>query len=351
MDTRLLDSLLEKPPSRVPLVPEPSVKEPRSGWKAIPVVAGLPGLGPIAAGYFSQKSLFFEADKIEILGATTLGPQAALRIEYSSKDFLGTALKLKAWAGYDNFDISYFGRGNRTLRSDRERLRPGKTELGFLLTQPLGEHLSLGAGFVQRSWDLELLEAGTSIPDRDREGGTNRLLRLELARDTRDDKVDPGRGGYDLLRLEASSPFLGSEFDFSRMELRLARYRPLLPRQVLALRAEFATVLMGDAPFFELPRLGGRERLRGESGGRYRADSFVLFGAEWRLRLSGPLSLAVFGETGKVWDRTERLDLSGFHATGGIGMRYRISDACVLRFDLGLGSGGFKPLADFSHAF
>jgi len=41
-----------------------------------------------------------------------------------------------------------------------------------------------------------------------------------------------------MARLETSAPWLGSDIAYSRLDVRLARYRPVTMRQVLALRAD-----------------------------------------------------------------------------------------------------------------
>jgi outer membrane protein assembly factor BamA len=317
-----------------------------------PGIIYLPGTGFVSAGYLSLKGLLSDDDKLEAYGAASFGPQSAFKISYTDPGFRGSKLRLRAWADRDNFDKNYYGRGNETLLEEREAFLPGFLELGVSLARELGSSVTFEAAVVNRSWDLTLPQGGDRIPSWERDGGRVRALRLDLLRDTRNDPIEPRRGGRDLLRLESVSPLLGSDFGFSRLELQVARFRPVNERQVLALRAEYAAILGGEAPFFELPRLGGANRLRGAKSGRYRANSSLLFGAEWRLRLSRPLSFAAFGEAGKVWDDADAVPLTNFHATGGVGLRYRVGQGMLVRMDLAVASSGLhSPLFAFCQAF
>lgn len=334
-------------------VPIPATPQSASGSRlhAYPLALYIPGTGFIAGGYLGYESLLSDSDKLELYGGTSTGATRAFVLTYTEKELMGKALELRLWGGYTNIEKSIYERGNDASSDTKTKYMPGQLAYGISLKHPFSRQFAATVKFESRNWNPDFGTDEIFGISAAQQTGVSRSIELELERDSRDDDTDPHRGGWDRVSLETGSPVLGSEFTYNQLAVRLARYRPLTASQTLALRAEFYSVLSGEAAPFDLPSLGGATRMRGLTGARYRADNAALFGAEWRIRVSKPLMFAVFGEAGKVWERNESFDLNDMHLTAGIGARYRISDSVLLRFDVGYGIDGFKPIGSLGHAF
>ncbi|MGE0452888.1 MAG: BamA/TamA family outer membrane protein [Vicinamibacteria bacterium] len=184
-----------------------------------------------------------------------------------------------------------------------------------------------------------------------------------LVFDTRDDPLDPRRGGFAGLDAQVSSTLLGGD-DFGKTFLQASVYRPLSARLVLATGARLGLGwTYGEAP----PQLalpdrfyaGGDYSLRGyavdavdPSGG----NALVLVGTELRVDLGRRLSLATFAEAGNTYPLVADLDLGELLYTAGVGLRYK-SAFGPLRVDWGFklnpraGDDPWRVHLTIGHAF
>lgn len=114
------------------------------------------------------------------------------------------------------------------------------------------------------------------------QGGFDNVLKFGVAYDTRDYEPDPNRGIFADFTVEASEPFIGSDFDYTRTSVALRGYHSPFPQAadlVLAGRVLYF-VYHGEVPFFNMATvaitqgkfrgLGGRRSLRG-----FKQDRFV----------------------------------------------------------------------------
>lgn len=199
-----------------------------------------------------------------------------------------------------------------------------------------------------------------------------------LFRDTRDDAIDPTRGGWASVDLELASRILGSEVGFAKGYLQGFHYRQLFRqgnrRLVLALGARVGlaagfvkTVTLEDAngdPVvgpdgttvevrvddvpaserfyaggdttvrgFTLDRLGTPETLD-PNGFPNGGNGMLIFNAELRAQVFRNIGAVVFVDAGNVYRRVPDVSLSEIRPTAGLGLRYQ-SPIGPLRVDLG----------------
>ena len=158
-----------------------------------------------------------------------------------------------------------------------------------------------------------------------------------LARDTRDDRLFPTRGGKGEIGLFLSTPALGASLDFLETRAAYATYKELREGTVLALGGRFTTREVLDSarslPIQERLFLGGENSVRsfGESelgpvgrggdplGGLTTASAHV----ELRQNLIDALDGAVFYDVGNASRRSWELSDRYGHAVG-VGLRYRL---------------------------
>ena len=144
-------------------------------------------------------------------------------------------------------------------------------------------------------------------------------------------------------------------FDFRRWELDAQHYVRLDDGyKVLALRGNVVMTDVAsadDVPFYFMPTLGGRSRLRGFREFRFRDRNSVLATAEYRWEAWWALDVALFVEGGKVAGRRADLDFSDWEAGYGVGFRFHDSKSIVVRLDLAFSREGFVPLIRAEHVF
>ncbi|MDH5490429.1 MAG: BamA/TamA family outer membrane protein [Myxococcales bacterium] len=128
-----------------------------------------------------------------------------------------------------------------------------------------GRHLGTYSHFAI-DWQLEIIDVlamplaaseswGSEVRPIDFSVETGRsivsLLRFAFAHDRRDDPVLPTRGSLFAIQAEAATRFLGSRYDFVRLQLTARQWFPLPGHVEHSLRLGFrGGAVLGDAPFF-----------------------------------------------------------------------------------------------------
>ena len=193
--------------------------------------------------------------------------------------------------------------------------------------------------------------------------------------DTRDDIIDPHRGFFTSASVEFAFPFISAEANFLKEFVQGALYIPISARTVVALSSRVGLIQpLGstdndDVPLserftaggenshraFRLDRLGDLcvengvkiegcdptlfQRFNKETG-KFEGpilplggSGLLLFNAEYRFPIFGPVGGAVFGDVGNVFAKSKiRFDELRFGA--GVGFRY-LSPVGPLRIDVG----------------
>jgi outer membrane protein insertion porin family len=157
-------------------------------------------------------------------------------------------------------------------------------------------------------------------------------LALSLFRDTRDDRITPGRGSIQALVSElAGGPFAGAS-SFRKLVLVSSWYTPRANGWTIATR--FSGGIMSptgnqkntfqpgtqDSVVARVPRerrffIGGVNSMRGFDENSILPDgglAMLLLNVEARIPLRGPFGAEAYVDIGNVWSRTEFIQLSDF---------------------------------------
>lgn len=106
------------------------------------------------------------------------------------------------------------------------------------------------------------------ISEAEKDGGFITTIKAGAIYDTRDVVSDPEHGMWSEATVVASPKFLGSKFDFVKLNLTHRHYVTLLPRTlVFAYRLGYQTTLSGKTPFFYLPIIEPSELVAAKSEG------------------------------------------------------------------------------------
>lgn len=193
-------------------------------------------------------------------------------------------------------------------------------------------------------------------------------LSSSIARDTRDDALDPTQGMFLSAEGSVAARAMGGQVGFLKSYVQAQGYRRLsASRRVIVagrlavgladgLAREIVTVDAGGNPVVEviedLPAserffAGGDTTVRGfalDSLGTVRTitasgfprggNGLILMNAELRVPVWRDLGAAFFVDTGNVFDRVTEIDSAQLRTAVGLGIRYR-SPVGPLRFDVG----------------
>ena len=252
---------------------------------------------------------------------------------------------------------SFYGIGPGTERAQRADYRLSETITGALVgTSPLyrtlvGGHASvllnrLGPGRDAERPDVQEAFAATSVPGLGED--TNYLVLGGWAEYDRRDvpyidgygrrfaptqeqlrgiSLDASRGLY--LAAVATYHFQvgGARYRFARLDLEAQQYLPLRRgMQTIALREYVSFTATGDradVPFYLMQSLGGGRSLRGFSSFRFRDRHAALVNMEFRWQVWLRLDLALFLDSGYVFDRVAELRPGRPEKGYGLSFRFR----------------------------
>ncbi len=170
---------------------------------------------------------------------------------------------------------------------------------------------------------------------------------IGFVRDKRDLRLDPSRGSREQIVLEKAFGFLGGDSNFTKLDLDLRRYIPImkapkpneLPKMVLAGRFVLGKSF-GQLPSFEQYFVGGSDTIRGYNTDEQFGDNQIYGNLEVRYRLQRKFQIVGFVDAGSAYggnfaSSNSISTLVGFG--GGIRVQTPIGP---LRLDIGRGDRG-----------
>jgi len=158
-------------------------------------------------------------------------------------------------------------------------------------------------------------------------------LTWTVYRSTIDSPLDPSRGTLYLASARLSGTFLGGDISLVSPRFEWTWYQPL-KKHVIGFHIEFQYVkpLKGQVlPFWEKFYLGGERSIRGfeiysigprnEKGANIGGNKTLVFNAEYKIPLGGPLQLIFFYDVGNAYGINEKINLSNVYSSTGIEVR------------------------------
>lgn len=266
----------------------------------------------------------------------------------------GGGLLLDGMAKYSYYPDRFYGIGNRSAEEDREDYVSSNWRFRVDLQRRWGGNFYAGLRLESHSLQMRETEAGGMLETGAVSGSAGGSLAgsgLLAKWDSRDNTFSSSRGVYAALAVNRYFRLLGGDHAFGELALDARGYWPL-GRNVMALQGIVRSV-WGDCPFQALPRFGGLNLLRGYFDGRYRDRAMLALQGEFRLPLGRRVGLCAFAGAAQVQKKLALLELDGFHAAGGAGIRYKFNlrENLVVRLDVGF--AGPKPAfyLTFAEAF
>jgi outer membrane protein assembly factor BamA len=169
-------------------------------------------------------------------------------------------------------------------------------------------------------------------------GGFHLALGPGLLWDTRDHVLTPHDGEFYDVALMTSQRAWGSDFTFTTMVFDLRRYVPVTGEHVLAANL-YVALQDGEAPFYQIPQLGGAELLRGYFEGRFRDATLATLQGEYRFPIYWRFSGVAFAGVGGVSRTLRTFNSNAPKWAVGVGLRFLLNadERLNVRADVGLG--------------
>ncbi len=274
-----------------------------------------------------------------------------------------------------SYDVNVFNR--RVYREPQlvERLRPGgnpppntppggtpgqsrvffyeeqRTGGRFNFTRPLDRERNKAILLGYRNEKARLFQTTTQgevepVANLDADGRVA-ALSAGFVRDRRDLRLDPSRGGREQIILEKAANFFGGDEDFTKIDLDLRRYIPLmgapkageLPKMVFATRLVIGKAF-GQLPSFEQYYVGGSDTVRGYDVDTQLGNNQFYTNLELRYRFQRKFQIVGFIDAGKAtggrFANEDKL-LTSF----GAGVRLQ-TPIGPIRLDIGRGNDGIR---------
>ncbi len=238
----------------------------------------------------------------------------------------------------------YWGRGNNTPSSNREKLTYDLLGWENRFGRRVFSQKRLFVGIETRALQyFNVHRQPGGLLEKEKPVGYNGSSSIglgpALSWDERDNIVNPSKGFYWDLRYSVYSKALGGTVSYHRIYFDLRKYFNVNPkkRNILAMQL-FGLFVKGDAPINELAELGGATIMRGYYRGRLRDNYLTAFQTEYRMPVYKRFGVVAFAGLGKVYNPAS-VNLDGLHYSYGAGIRVKVNkrEKLNLRLDYALG--------------
>jgi outer membrane protein assembly factor BamA len=274
--------------------------------------------------------------------------------------------ELRLYTKHENSpQMDFYGSGPDSFRANRTSYRLEDTGIHVEGKYRLWKGLHAGGSFGgyfpntgpgQRSdypstdekFDPEEVPGLDAQPDFFRAG-------ILLQYDYRDLRTGPRSGGNYYARYTRHWDRDLHRHNFVQLDTAVEQYIPYWNKtRVVLLR--FGTVMTWAAdgqtvPFYLQPTLGGNDFLRGYSWYRFYDQNAILANVEHRWHLFSGGHAAVFFDMGKVANKATQLNFHNLEYSGGIGFRFTIRNAVVMRIDNAVSREGYRLIWTFTTRF
>ena len=328
----------------------------------LPIISASPEtslrIGAAGVFLFRRKGMTPETQlsSIRVPVSYTLNNQfkAKININYYSNANKHIFIATTQWF---NFPLFFYGIGNSTTASNEEiyTTQTLSAELTYLKLIVSNVYAGLGYAYLRSDIvsfeDNGLLAQPGVVPGNT--GSITSGVNLNLRFDSRDNNLCASSGYYIDVKFANYEPWMGSEYDFTRLDIDVRKYVQPFGKHVLAFQLVLANT-WGNPSFETMTLLGGKTIMRGHYVGRFRDNSLYAAQVEYRLPLGRsdwidnrekiPLrerwGVVGFIGLGDVASSFGEVDLSKIKSSVGVGLRYLVlpKERINVRIDIGFGT-------------
>ncbi len=293
--------------------------------------------------FYTEKDIKILPSKIGFGGYYSINGQYKISLNPAFY-FLENKLFVKVPMSYGKFIDKFWGFGNDTGETGNESYTRQGLSVTFVLQSPPVLFSADRSGLIIDFDDTEITDKMDNSFLLDDEvvgsnGGQSIGFGYDLTWDSRDNIFFPNSGGYQYFKIVVY-PELG-DFFYAQLELDVKHFESFSPDHVLGFNFYLSSV-MGDAPFYKYPALGGAKRMRGYFTGRYRDKFYSAIQMEYRQYFWRKFGFVVFGGLGDVAPEFIKFDFTELKYSYGMGLRFLFNkkQKINLRMDFGFGQDG-----------
>lgn len=262
---------------------------------------------------------------------------------------------IKGEVRFRSFPDRFYGIGNQTLVANEELYSYNLLRFNTLFMRKIGRNFFAGLDYeFEKEYNFKYTEEGDleSGNIHGYNGGVGSAIGLVALHDNRDNILNAYSGWYAELSSYYFAPWLGSTFNFLKINGNLKKFIELRPRHVLAFQAK-TRMTFGETPFLDMATLGGDDILRGYASNRFRDHHFFATQVEYRFPLFWRFGMVAFAGGGDVFSRPQDLSWRNMKYAAGIGFRFLVNTAERIngRIDFSYGAEGFNFYFGVSEAF
>ncbi len=267
----------------------------------------------------------------------------ALDIDY----YFGNGMNLNTNIRYYNFPDNFYGIGNNNTPEDKETYTNEYFRLEGRLLKPLNPKLFAGIRYYFQSNSLYGFEEGGQLINggiSGIEGGWSNGMGLSILMDTRNSTLYPTGGWMNRVEVSFFGKYLASDYSYTNYLIDIRKYwRIKNDKNVFAWQAYFNFTSGTNIPFYNLPRIGGDDKLRGIANSSLYIDRQAWYTqVEFRRDLFWRFGGVVFAGIGDVGNTISDFDVSETKYVFGAGGRFQAlkNEKFNVRLDLGFSTGG-----------
>lgn len=312
------------------------------------------GIAALGSFRFNKTDTAYRVSTVQIGEAYT---QEKQWINFSSFQLFPAREKFYIYgeAGYYKYRYYFYDIGNENTDGNKEKYDINFTRIRTNFLFRALSHFYTGLRYWFEKHEVLNLDTNGVLQNGNYLGIPKALTSspgLVLLYDSRNNLFFPSNGWFAEFTFQMDGKATGSDFDFSRISMDIARYFPIHKNHVLALNLVSSSVT-GDAPFSQLSMFGGNKKMRGFYEGRFRDKKMLVFQTEFRFRIFPRWHLNIFSGIGWVADEFSHLQLKFGRFAGGGGLRFMIDkkQKINLRLDGARSIDGNKYYFTFNEAF
>jgi outer membrane protein assembly factor BamA len=239
-------------------------------------------------------------------------------------------------AQWFNYPLLFYGIGNDTQSTDEEIYTTQTLEFDISYLKSVIKNLYVGLGYRYFDSNIVKFQPGGELEQPGvHPGNTGSVIsgfNLKIRYDSRDNNLCAASGFYADIKLANYEPWLGSEFDFTRLDLDLRKYFLPFGKHVIAVQLVMANV-WGNPSFETTALLGGKMIMRGHYEGRFRDNSLYAVQGEYRL----PIGRSNWIDNREKIPIKERFGLVGFIGVGDVASSFGNIDLSKIKTSVGFG--------------
>ncbi len=292
-----------------------------------------------------QQSEYYRPTSISPYFLYTLNNQilTAFDIDYYFKNGMNLNTKIR----YYNFPDFFYGLGNDTDPDVNEQYTNEYFRLDGRLLKPIDSKWFAGIRYYFQQNSLYDFDENGRLGHGDfigEDGGWSNGLGLSFLMDTRNSTLYPTSGWMNRLEISVFGKYLGSDYDYVSYLLDLRKYWKIKnEKNVLAWQGYLNLTSGTNIPFYNLPRIGGDEKLRGIANASLYIDRQAWYTqVEYRRDLFWRFGAVLFAGIGDVGDTFADFELDKMKYVVGLGGRFQAlkNERFNIRLDMGLARYG-----------